>query len=80
MGFPFHVLFYSIVVVVVVVASNPVSKPIVSVRIMACVVRLSPLEAIQRRAWVTASTSIVKLERGSAVSYTHLTLPTRSTV
>ena len=29
---------------------------------MACVVRLSPLEAIQRRAWVTASTSIVKLE------------------
>ena len=27
-----------------------------------CVVRLSPLEAIQRRAWVTASISIVKLE------------------
>ena len=29
---------------------------------MACVVGLSPLEAVQRRAWVTASTSIVKLE------------------
>ena len=25
-------------------------------------VRLSPLEAIQRRAWLTASTSVVKLE------------------
>ena len=29
---------------------------------MACVVRLSLLEAIQRREWVTVSTSIVKLE------------------
>ena len=38
------------------------SKFIDSVRMMARVVCLSPLEAIQRRAWVTASTSIVKLE------------------
>ena len=38
------------------------SKPIESGRMTACVLRLSPLEAIQRRAWVTASTSIVKLE------------------
>ena len=38
------------------------SKLIKSVRMMACVVWLSPLETIQRRAWVTASTSIVKLE------------------
>ena len=38
------------------------SKLIKSVRMMACVVRLSPLEAIQWRAWVTASSSIVKLE------------------
>ena len=38
------------------------SMLIESVRMMACVVWLSPLEAIQRRAWVTASTSIVKLE------------------
>ena len=38
------------------------SKLIESVRMMTCVVRLSPLEAIQRRAWVIASTSIVKLE------------------
>ena len=38
------------------------SKLIESVRIMACMVWLSPLEAIQRKAWVTASTSIVKLE------------------
>ena len=37
-------------------------KLVESVRMMACVVRLSPLETIQRRAWVTASTSIVKLE------------------
>ena len=38
------------------------NKFIESVRMMAYVVRLSPLEAIQRRAWVTASTSIVQLE------------------
>ena len=38
------------------------SKLTESLRRMVCVVRLSPLEAIQRRAWVTASTSIVKLE------------------
>ena len=37
-------------------------KLIESVRMMACMVWLSPLEANQRRAWVTASTSIVKLE------------------
>ena len=36
------------------------SKLIDSVRMMPCVVRLSALEAIQRRAWVTASTSIVE--------------------
>ena len=29
---------------------------------MACAVRLSPLEAIQRRAWMAASNSTVKLE------------------
>ena len=38
------------------------NKLIESVRMMACVVRLSPLEAVQRRAWETASTFIVKLE------------------
>ena len=38
------------------------SKLIESVRMMPCVVRLSPLEAVQRRTWVTASTCIVKLE------------------
>ena len=38
------------------------SKLIESARMMASVVRLSASEAIQRRAWVTASTSIVKLE------------------
>ena len=38
------------------------SKLIESVRRMTCVVRLLPLEAIQRRARLTASTSIVKLE------------------
>ena len=37
-------------------------KFIESVRMVACVVRLSPLEAVQRREWVIASTSIVKLE------------------
>ena len=37
-------------------------KLIESVRMMACVVRLSPLGTIQQRAWVTASTSIVKLK------------------
>ena len=29
---------------------------------MACVVRLSALEAVQRKAWMTASSSAVKLE------------------
>ena len=38
------------------------SKLIECVRMMACVVRLSPLEAVQPRAWMTASTSFVKLE------------------
>ena len=38
------------------------SKLIESVRMMACVVGLSLLEAVQRRSWVTASTSIVQLE------------------
>ena len=38
------------------------SKLIQSVRMMACVVWLSPRETIQRKEWVTASTSIVKLE------------------
>ena len=38
------------------------SKLIESVKMMTFVVRLSPLEAIQRRAWLTASTSVVKLE------------------
>ena len=38
------------------------SKLIESVKMMACVARLSPLKAVQRRAWVTATTSIVKLE------------------
>ena len=38
------------------------SKLIESVRTIARVVRLSPLQAIQRRARVTASTSIVKME------------------
>ena len=41
------------------------SKLIESVRIVACVVWLSPLEAIHQRTWVTASISIhiVKLEK-----------------
>ena len=38
------------------------SKLMESVRMMACEVRLSSHEAIQRRAWVTAPTSIVKLK------------------
>ena len=38
------------------------SKLIESMRMVACVAWLSPLVAIQRRAWVTATTSIVKLE------------------
>ena len=38
------------------------SKLIESVRMMAYVVWLSPLEAIQRRVWMTALASIVKLE------------------
>ena len=38
------------------------NKLIESVKMEACLVRLPPLEAIQRRVWVTASTSIVKLE------------------
>ena len=38
------------------------NKLIESVRMMACVVRLSPLGAVQRMAWETASTFIVKLE------------------
>ena len=38
------------------------SKLVGSVRMMARVVPLSPLGAIQRRTWVTASTSIVQLE------------------
>ena len=46
------------------------SKLIESVRMRTCVVRLSPLETIQRRAWVTASTSIVKLEVELAVLHT----------
>ena len=37
------------------------SKLIKSVRMMACVVRLSPREASQRRAWVTAYTSSCRL-------------------
>ena len=41
------------------------SKLIEPVRTMACVVRLSLLEAVQWRAWVTAFTSIVKLEVGT---------------
>ena len=47
---------------------NFCSKLIESVRKMALVTRLSPLEAIQRRTWVTASTSIAELEVD--VSYT----------
>ena len=43
------------------------SKLIDSVRLMARAVRLSPLEAIQRRTWVTASTSTVKLEVGTVL-------------
>ena len=39
-----------------------VYKLIESARMMACVVRLSSLDEIRRRAWATASTSIVKLE------------------
>ena len=38
------------------------NKRIDSVRMMACVVQLSPPEAIQLKAWATASTSIVHLE------------------
>ena len=38
------------------------SKRIQSVTMMACVVRLSPFKATQGRAWVPASTTIVKLE------------------
>ena len=37
-------------------------KLIDSVRKMSCMVSLSPLGAIQQRAWVTTSTPIVKLE------------------
>ena len=47
--FPFH--FFSFCI-----------KLTKSMRMVACVVWLSPLEAVQRREWVTASTSIVKLE------------------
>ena len=47
-GSPFQFLFF--------VASSS------TVRMMACVVRLSPLEAFQQRAWMTASTSTVRLE------------------
>ena len=49
LGFPFHFSIFC-------------SKFTESVRMMASVVRLSLLEAIQRRAWMTASTSIFKLE------------------
>ena len=49
LGIPFH---FSLCVAVSLKA----------MRMMACVVGLSPLDAIQRRAWVTASTSIAKLE------------------
>ena len=49
LGFPFH---FSLCVAVTLKA----------MRMMACAVGLSPLDAIQRRAWMTASTSIVKLE------------------
>ena len=48
LGFPFHFSLF--------VASS------LNLRIMACVGWLSPLEAIQQRAWVTASTSIIKLD------------------
>ena len=46
---------------VLVSHSDFCSKLIESVRMMACVIGLSPFEVIQQTAWVTASTSIVKL-------------------
>ena len=49
LGFPFHFSFLY-------------SELTESIQMMACVVWLSPLEAIQWRAWATASTSTVKLE------------------
>ena len=42
-------------------------KLIESVRMIACVVWLSPLQAIQRRAWVTASTSLLRCPYGRLV-------------
>ena len=42
--------------------SRPFKELIESVRKMARVTRLPPFEAIQRRTWVTASTSIAELE------------------
>jgi len=58
LGFPFLFIFLFFVFCCCVFCS----KLIENTKMMVCVVRLSLLEAIQRREWVTVSTSIVKLE------------------